>query len=157
MNRLREQSANPPVPPRRLWLALLAAIIAAGLLSRTLHTGLPVIDKYLGDALYAAMVYVLIRLTGLTPYVALWAALAMAAIELFQLTAIPAALYHNGPLPVRLFARLLGTHFSPYDLLAYAAGIAAIAAADRALPPSATTAAPTEPPAASPPASRKSR
>ncbi|MBK7929053.1 MAG: DUF2809 domain-containing protein [Bryobacterales bacterium] len=123
----------PPIPPRRLWLLLLAAVIAAGLLSRTLHTGQPLLDKYLGDALYAAMVYVLIRLTALTTRVALATALLMTAIELFQLTAIPAALYRNGPLPVRLFARLLGTHFSPNDLLAYAAGIAAIATADRAL------------------------
>lgn len=133
MNRLRDQSANPPAPPRARWLLLLAAIIAAGLLSRTLHTGQPLLDKYLGDALYAAMVYVLIRLTALNTHVALAAALTMTAIELFQLTGIPAALYRNGPLPVRLFARLLGTHFSPYDLLAYAAGIAAIAAADRSL------------------------
>ena len=157
MNRLREQSANPPAPPRRLWLTLLAAIIAAGLLSRTLHTGQPLLDKYLGDALYAAMVYVLIRLTTLTPHVALWAALLMTAIELFQLTGIPATLYRNGPLPVRLFTRLLGTEFSPLDLLAYAAGIAAIAVADRAIPPPASSAAPTTPPAASSPSSRKSR
>ncbi|MBN8729629.1 MAG: DUF2809 domain-containing protein, partial [Acidobacteria bacterium] len=91
---------------RRPWLLLLAAIIAAGLLSRTLHTGQPLLDKYLGDALYAAMVYVLIRLTGLTPHVALWAALAMTAIELFQLTAIPAHLYRSPHLPLRLAARL---------------------------------------------------
>ena len=139
------------------WLTLLAAIIAAGLLSRTLHTGQPLLDKYLGDALYAAMVYVLIRLIARTPHVALWTALLMTAIELFQLTAIPAALYRNGSLPVRLLARLLGTHFSPLDLLAYAAGIAAIVAADRALSTPIPTATPTTPPAASPPASRKSR
>ena len=39
-------------------LLLLAAIIAAGILSRVIHTGWIVFDKYLGDALYAAMVYV---------------------------------------------------------------------------------------------------
>ena len=66
------------------WWALLAAIIAAGLLSRTTHTGFRLVDKYAGDALYAAMVYVLLRLTGRIERVALWSAIAMTAIEFFQ-------------------------------------------------------------------------
>ena len=49
---------------RRFWWGLLAAIVAAGLLSRVAHTGFRLFDKYLGDALYAAMVYVIFRLTG---------------------------------------------------------------------------------------------
>ena len=43
-------------------LLLLAAIVATGILSRVIHTGWIVFDKYLGDALYAAMVYLLISL-----------------------------------------------------------------------------------------------
>lgn len=117
--------------PPRAWSILLAAVIAAGLLSRLVPTGHPLTDKYLGDALYAAMVYILIRLSRRTNRVALAASLLMLAIELFQLTLIPAALSQSPHLPVRLAARLLGTHFSPLDLLAYAAGIAPLALLDK--------------------------
>jgi len=113
---------------------LLAAIVVAGLLSRVAHTGLRVLDKYLGDALYAAMVYVLFRLTGRIAHVALWAGIAMTAIELFQLTRIPADMLRSGYPAVRVGARLLGTEFSVLDLIAYAVGIGCIAAIDRAAP-----------------------
>ena len=88
-------------------------------------------DKYLGDALYAAMVYVLFRLAGVAR-VALWAAVTMTGIELFQLTGVPAGMLRSGHLVVRACGRLLGTEFSVFDLLAYAVGIGCIAAADRA-------------------------
>jgi hypothetical protein len=116
---------------RRFWWGLLAAIVAAGLLSRAAHTGLRLFDKYLGDALYAAMVYILFRLTGIAR-VAVWAAVAMAAIEFFQLTGVPADMLRSASLAVRACARLLGTEFSVLDLLAYAVGIWCIAALDRA-------------------------
>ena len=48
---------------RGFWWGLLAVIVSAGLLSRLAHSGFRQFDKYLGDALYAAMVYVLFRLT----------------------------------------------------------------------------------------------
>lgn len=111
------------------WI-LLAAIIAAGLLSRAVRTGNLVFDKYLGDALYAAMVYVLIRLTGRVRRVWLWSAAVMTAIELFQLTGIPATLFRTGNPLLRVTARLLGVEFSGFDLLAYAVGIACVAAVD---------------------------
>jgi hypothetical protein len=114
------------------WWALLAAMVAAGLLSRVAHTGFRLFDKYLGDALYAAMVYVLLRLTGRIERVLVWAAVAMTAIELFQLTRIPAGMLRSAYPAVRAAGRLLGTEFSMLDLLAYAVGIAFIAAADRA-------------------------
>src|SRR5262245_38507170 len=95
------------------------------------HTGFRLIDKYLGDALYAAMVYVLLRLTGRIARVALWTAIAMVAIELFQLTGIAAEMLKSGNSIMRAFARLLGTDFSMLDLLAYAVGIACIGAVDR--------------------------
>jgi hypothetical protein len=122
------------VDGRGFWWALLALIALSGLLSRAVHTGFILFDKYLGDALYAAMVYVLFRLTRGVTRIALWTAVTMAAIELFQLTRIPAGMLRSPYLPVRLFARLLGTEFSLLDLLAYAAGIAALAAVDRARP-----------------------
>src|SRR4051812_25371054 len=111
----------PKVAGRRgFWWGLLAAIIVAGLLSRIAHTGFRVFDKYLGDALYAAMAYVLFRLTGRIARVTLWTAVAMTAIELFQLTRIPAGMLRSGYPAARAFARLLGTEFSVLDLLAYA-------------------------------------
>ena len=117
---------------RRFWWGLLAAIVAAGLLSRVVHTGIRLFDKYLGDALYAAMVYVILRLTGRIARVAVWSAVAMTAIELFQLTRVPAGMLRSGYPAVRACARLLGTEFSVFDLLAYAVGIGCIAVADRA-------------------------
>ena len=116
---------------RGFWWWVLAAIIVAGLLSRMAHTGNRLIDKYLGDALYAAMVYVLFRLTGRIARPALWTAVAMTAIELFQLTHVAAGMLDSGNPLVRACARLLGTDFSVLDLLAYAVGIGCIAALDR--------------------------
>ena len=112
---------------------MLAGIVAAGLLSRVAHTGFRILDKYPGDSLYAAMVYVLFRLTGRIAHVAVCAAVAMAAIEFFQLTRVPADMLTSPHLVVRVCARLLGTEFSVLDLLAYAVGIACIAAIDHAL------------------------
>lgn len=105
------------------------AIVALGLLSRQLHTGHVLLDKYAGDALYAAMVYVLVRLSGRTR-VALWAAVLMLAIECFQLTGIPAALLRTESPLLRIVARLSGTQFSVLDLVAYALGIAVMKMVD---------------------------
>jgi hypothetical protein len=96
------------------------------------YTGFRLFDKYLGDALYAAMVYVLFRLTGRIARVTVWAAVAMTAIEFFQLTRIPAAMLRSRFLVLRACARLLGTEFSVLDLLAYAVGIGCIAVIDHA-------------------------
>src|SRR4051812_28564546 len=96
---------------RGSWWGLLAAIVIAGLLSRIAHTGVLVLDKYLGDALYAAMVYTLLRLTGRITHVAVWAAVAMLSIELFQLTQVPAGMLRSEYQLVRACARLIGTEF----------------------------------------------
>ena len=117
---------------RGVWWGLLAAIVSVGLLSRVAHTGFPLFDKYLGDSLYAAMVYVLFRLTGRIARVTVWAAVAMTAIEFFQLTRVPAGMLRSRYLGIRACARLLGTEFSVLDLLAYAVGIGCIAAIDHA-------------------------
>ena len=53
----------PGLKSRTSWIFCLAGIIAVGILSRVVHTGLLVFDKYLGDALYAAMVYTILRLS----------------------------------------------------------------------------------------------
>ncbi|MCU0229179.1 MAG: DUF2809 domain-containing protein [Bryobacterales bacterium] len=121
------------------WLALLAVVIASGIASRAFPVGHPLFDKYLGDALYAAMVYILLHLTGRIRRVALWAAVVMTALECFQLTGIPAALVHSGHVPLRLIARLLGTHFHWLDLAAYAADILPLACFHRPGPPERTS------------------
>jgi hypothetical protein len=118
---------------RGVWWCLLAAIVSAGLLSRVTHTGFRLFDKYLGDALYAAMVYVLFRLTGRIARVTVWTAVTMTAIEFFQLTQIPAGMLRSRHLVIRACARLLGTEFSVLDLLAYAVGLACIVVIDRAI------------------------
>lgn len=115
---------------RAFWLGMLAAIIVSGLLSRATQTGFRIFDKYLGDALYAAMVYVFFRLIGRVKRVWLWAAVAMTAIEVFQLTGVASGMLGSTSAVARVCARLLGTEFSIFDLLAYAVGIGCIAAFD---------------------------
>jgi len=89
-----------------------------------------IFDKYLGDASYAAMVYAILRLAWRGAKLALPAMAVMTAIELFQLTLIPARMLASEHLIVRICARLLGTEFSFLDLLAYAVGIGCIYLAD---------------------------
>jgi hypothetical protein len=118
---------------RASWCFRLAAIVTAGILSRVVHTGLTAVDKYLGDALYAAMVYTILRLSWMAAVRARLAVSTMAimtVIELFQLTMIPAHLLANEHMIVRICARLMGTEFSFLDLLTYAVGIACIYLAD---------------------------
>ena len=118
---------------RASWVLCLVGIITVGILSRVVHTGLVVVDKYLGDALYAAMVYTILRLfwrAAAPARLAASAMVVMTAIELFQLTMIPAHLLANEHVMVRVCARLMGTEFSFLDLLAYAVGIACIYLAD---------------------------
>ena len=55
------------------------------------------------------------------------ALLVMTALELFQLTEVPARMALSPSLGTRILARLLGTEFSLLDLLAYAVGIATVA------------------------------
>ena len=78
---------------RQSWLFCIVGPIAIGILSRLAHTGLLVFDKYLGDALYAAMVYGIPRRLLAATVSAGLAMVIITAIELFQLTLIPAHLW----------------------------------------------------------------
>ena len=109
--------------PRWFWMRCALGIIALGLLSRSVVTGWVLLDKYLGDALYAAMVYALLRVVWRAGPAAAGAAGLMAAIESFQLSGIPARLLASGNGLTRVVARLLGVQFGWADLLAYAVGI----------------------------------
>lgn len=104
---------------------LLCGIVVLGILSRVVHTGWIVFDKYMGDALYAAMAYTGIGLFARIQSLrkAVIAMSIMTAIELFQLTMIPARMALSPNIAWRIAARLLGTQFSFLDLFAYAVGI----------------------------------
>jgi hypothetical protein len=97
--------------------AVLGGIIALGLLSRAWPVGFFLWDKYLGDALYAAMVYCLIGWKWDAPprKLALASMAVMTAIEAFQLTGLASG----------WIGRVLGTYFSWFDLAAYVVGILA--------------------------------
>jgi hypothetical protein len=114
----------------RSFVLCLVGIIALGILSRVVHTGFVVFDKYLGDALYAAMVYAILRLLWRAAAVAVSTMVVMTVIELFQLTMIPAHMLASEHLIVRICARLMGTEFRFLDLLAYGVGIVCIYLAD---------------------------
>jgi len=111
---------------RAFWVLCLVGIIAMGILSRVVHTGSLIFDKYLGDALYAAMVYAFLRLFWRPSVVAVSTIVVMTVIELFQLTMIPARMLGSEHWIVRICARLVGTQFSFLDLLAYGVGIGCI-------------------------------
>ena len=111
---------------RRSWVCCILGIIATGILSRVVHTGLAVFDKYLGDALYAAMVYGILRLLSRAAASAVCAMVVLSAIELFQLTMIPAHMLASEHLMTRICARLIGVEFGFADLLAYGVGIGCI-------------------------------
>jgi hypothetical protein len=108
---------------RARWAIYLAIIIPVGILSRVVRTGSVLFDKYLGDALYAAMIYAILRLWWTSRAAAVWAAAILIAVESFQLTSIAARMLENEQFMVRLAARLMGTHFSYLDLLAYGVAI----------------------------------
>jgi hypothetical protein len=116
----RASAALLPLPRRRrrppLALAA-AAIFATGLATHYLLTGW--FADALADGLYTALIAVTIVLIAprLRPWVAATAAFALsAAVELLQLTTLPAALAESVPLS-RL---ILGTTFAPLDLVFYA-------------------------------------
>ena len=82
-----------------------------------------------GDALYAVLVYVLVLVVAPATRVSRAALVAFGictAIELLQLTGLPAAVV--GTLPVARY--VLGTTFNAPDLLAYAAGVLVAAGVD---------------------------
>jgi hypothetical protein len=122
------------MPARALYIVAIGVVLIVGIASRLLRTGQPLIDKYLGDALYAVLVYLALSLAwrdGPVVKKAAFAGAIMLVIETFQLTRIPARLAQSDSLLLRLFAVILGTAFSWRDIAAYAAGIALIALFDR--------------------------
>jgi hypothetical protein len=98
----------------------LAVTVVAGLGVRHVTGG--AFAKYAGDALYATAVYwcaVLVRPSLRMPVAAIVAVVICWAIELFQLTPVPAKLSAGSTL-----ARLaLGSTFGGWDMVAYPVGV----------------------------------
>jgi hypothetical protein len=110
------------VIPRQAAGLAAAVVVLAGLAARAALP--PALGGPVGDALYATLVVVLVVLVRprTAPAVAALTGLALCvAVELFQLTGVPAALGAWWP-PARL---VLGTTFWAPDLLRYAVGAAA--------------------------------
>jgi len=108
-------------------------IVVAGVASRLFHSGIALIDHDLGEALYAALAYVLLGIVWpqLMPvYKALITLAAMVAIEAFQLTGVPARFAASENSVLNLLAVVLGTTWNWRDLLGYAVGIAVVALLD---------------------------
>lgn len=133
---------NNSVPPgsttgRRRAYYLIAGllVIALGIISRTVDTNSILINKYLGDALYATLIYLMFRSIHPNAQIPshMVSAIALAfAIELFQLTQIPLNLRESESLALRLISIVLGTKFQWLDVAAYAVGVVAVGAIDRA-------------------------
>ena len=108
-------------------------IVIAGVTSRVFHSGFALLDHDLGEALYAALAYVLLGIVWprLRPArKVLITTVAMVAIEAFQLTNVPVRFAASGNILLKLLAIVLGTTWSWRDLLGYAVGIAVVALLD---------------------------
>jgi uncharacterized membrane protein len=132
--RVQDDGTGPAVPARSAGLRARAALrrravpavaavltVAAGLSVRSVLAG--DLAKYAGDALYALLIFWLVLVVA--PRTRGWVAAVVAcgasvAVELFQLTGIPAELGAHS-----MLARLvLGTTFNAPDLPFYAVGAA---------------------------------
>ncbi len=114
-------------------LVSLVVVIMTGLGSRMIHSGILLIDKYLGDALYAIMIYLILALAWNTSprRRAALALMIMTVLEAFQLTLIPLEMTKSGNILMKIVGRLLGTTFSWMDLTAYLVGITVVCLVDR--------------------------
>ena len=104
-------------------------VIGLGIASRVFQTGSILIDKYLGDAFYAILFYLLLSWgwpLGTPMKKAILTTLAMIIIELFQLTGLAGQLRRSDTILLKGISIVLGTHFAWFDLLAYLIGIVII-------------------------------
>lgn len=111
---------------RITFFVLLLLCVVGGIASRKYTFENPLTDKYLGDALYAVAVYLLLGIfqpAYPTENRGTAAFLIMVGIEAFQLTDIPYKLYHSSNALYQLAGRALGTSFHWTDIVAYTVGI----------------------------------
>lgn len=120
-------------PVRAFYALAILFVIGVGIASRMLHTGFPLFDKYLGDALYAVMLYLFLRLASPSARLGIHrvaALLLVLAIECFQLTGLPLAWQSSDSVVLQALSIAVGTHFSAWDILAYVVGLASVFACD---------------------------
>ncbi len=122
----RPVNRGPEMSSRRLRLAAsVLAVIAVGIAVRLLPLGLPpMVVKYAGSILWGAMVYGIVAFLRPAARLGRVAAIALAAavlVELFRLVHTPWLDAFRLTLAGQL---LLGRLFSPWNIVAYASGIA---------------------------------
>lgn len=103
-----------------------------GVLSRSIDFDSVLINKYLGDALYAVIFYVTLGFLWPAQSVrnrAICIAIFVICVESFQLTGIPLR-WRQGNFPLKLVSIVLGTKFAWCDMLAYFVGMMAIVTLD---------------------------
>jgi hypothetical protein len=103
---------------------ILAIVVALGLASRSVRIGWGWWDKSLGDACYAAAVFLLISVIVPNIRIGLAAALAIGvcvAIECFKLTGLPSQWDGNPVLRV-----IFGSAFSWRNIVCYCVGVGAM-------------------------------
>jgi hypothetical protein len=112
---------------RKIYLLLIPLVMALGILSRKFSYLLPdVINTYLGDAIWATMIYVMMAFVfanKLPKQIAVFSLLFCYAIELSQLYQAP---WINAIRSTTIGALVLGSGFLWSDLLAYALGILSV-------------------------------
>ncbi len=118
---------------RPIWWVSIVIVIGLGVASRIWPLGWLWYDKYLGDALYAVLFYLILCL--IWPYGKPWqkgivSVLGMLLIETFQLTGIPRQMRYSGVIALRLISIILGIGFSWLDIFAYLIGILLIVVLD---------------------------
>ena len=114
---------------RRAYSSVFFFVVFFGILSRMFETGFIILDKYLGDALYAIMLYVLLGaiLVNMRPSYKFFLTLSlMVIIEVFQLSNIPGDFSRSSNILLNIVSTLLGTKFSWLDILAYLIGLLVI-------------------------------
>ena len=115
-----------------LYVLLVLAVIAAGLASRRYPDLLPAqLGKYPGDALWALMVLLLIGLARPSWPVGRVAAAALATSFAVEFSQLYQADWINAIRHTTLGHLVLGSTFNALDLLAYTAGVAVGAVAER--------------------------
>jgi hypothetical protein len=109
---------------RKIYLLLIPFVMCLGILSRKFSYLLPdLVNTYLGDAIWAAMIYVMMAFVfanKLSKQIAVFSLLFCYAIEVSQLYQAP---WINAIRSNTLGALVLGSGFLWSDLLAYAIGI----------------------------------
>jgi hypothetical protein len=119
---------------RVVQIVCLVIVSAVGIASRVFYVGHPLLDKYLGDAIYAIFFYLLLGIIWDRGRPGTKAGLTLAfvlAIEIFQLTSIPLQFSKSDSLFLRFASIVLGTKFAGWDIAAYLVGIVGIYLLDR--------------------------